>query len=369
MSGESAVVVAGILAGEQGDIVAAVDSLRRAGLQVWVFDTTPVNRHRTLGGAAVHVRQIRWTDSFSAARNSGIEVLQAETEASAVLWVDTDERLMRGSLTELEAVARSLEGQLLAVAPIIEADGFQVTGVARMHSLRNGIRFTGHVHEYLADRDGQPVAYSSSKIVIAHETYAHWDRAGRNRLLLEKQIALDSCNPRWRPFLVRDAGSELSTGKIILANRQQALLRSQGDVGGIDLATYTRMIAWHTAWHLVSRGASGLVDDALKDYQILDDEARSELLYLRLIASVIAGQRFEPILLQCLAFRQASLGDREDFPWLDAGIAVALDHQGRAVDAAEYRAESSVYTDSFCEDSRLRPEFNQGTGAFGAVGR
>lgn len=361
-------MVAGILAGERGNIIAAVDSLSRAGLQVWIFDTTSDNRHRFLGSADVHVRQVPWEESFSAARNSGIELLQSETEAPAVLWVDTDERLTRGSLAELEAVARRLGGQPLAVAPIIEADGFQVTGVARMHSLRNGIRFVGHVHEYLTDQDGDPIDYLSSKIVITHENYAEWDRVGRNKSLLEKQIALDPLNLRWRPFLVRDAGSALSTGKIILVNRQQAPLRSARDVGGMDMMTYTRMIAWHTAWQLASRGAGGLVDSALEGYESLNDEARSELLYLRLISSVIAGQQYEEMLMQCLAFRQASLSDH-DFPWLDAGIAVALDHQGRAADAEEYRSESTVYTDSFCTDSRLRPEFKPHVGAFGSVRR
>lgn len=355
----STALVGAVLAGPAGDVARAVGSLSASGVEAWVFDTTSDRRHAELSCAGVNVVNLTWPNSFAQARNDALAVLRSHSEAACVLWLDGDEILERTSPARLSREVHKAVRAPVGLCPTIRAGEFSTQGVARLHGLRGGLRFRGIVHEYLETEHGESIPYGPSAIRIVHDDYGDWDRSARNDVLSRRQIADDPANPRWRPFWVRDSAKLLKSTEIVSANRQQSEITQPGVVGGIERDVYTRMIAWHTSWHLVNRGMPDLVERSLHAYRCDDDEATSEILYLRLVALAIAGVDSTELMVTASVLRQASLADGKEYPWLDAGIAVALDASGRRADADAYRAESVPFSDPFCDDSRLRPQFSR----------
>lgn len=355
----STALVGAVLAGQAGNVARAVGSLSASGVEAWVFDTTPDRRHAELSRAGVTVVDLTWPNSFAQARNDALAVLRSRSEAACVLWLDGDEILERTTQARLSREVEKAVRGAIGLCPKIRAGAFSTQGVARLHGLRGDLRFRGTVHEYLETELGESVPYELSSIRIVHDDYGDWDRSSRNDKLSRRQIAEDPANPRWRPFWVRDSAKLLKSAEIVSANRQQSEIMQSGAVGGIERDVYTRMIAWHTSWHLVNRGAPDLVERSLHAYRCDVDEAASEILYLRLVALAIAGVDSTELMVRASALRQTSLADRKEYPWLDAGIAVALDASGRRADADAYRAESVPFSDAFCDDSRLRPQFSR----------
>ncbi|WIE72562.1 hypothetical protein [Curtobacterium sp. MCJR17_020] len=321
-----------------------------------VFDTTSDERHARLAQAGVTVTSLRWDGSFASARNRALESMQLRRSGEYVLWIDSDERLR---VPPSEQSLKALDSRTVACPRIKDTD-FETQGVARVHKIK-GFVFDGLVHEYLKTVDGDPAIHRSDPALIEHDGYSNWDRRPRNDRLLRRQIALEPENLRWRPFWVRDSGQSLSDREIARAIREQAALPTWcPELGGLTPSEYMRMIAWHGAWHLISRGSSRLVGPALSRFHLGDDESASEVLYLRLIAEAISGHIADSLIDEAFAFRSRTLDRDDEFPWLDAGVAVALEAAGRRSEADIYRSASPAFNDPFCEDSRLRPSFMTG---------
>jgi len=357
---ERPAVVAAVLGGARGDLDGCVRSLTSSGLGVQLFDTTVDGRHQRFRSKSVYVERVTWPGSFAEARNEALISMRRRSVGSAVLWVDSDERLVGGWPSEFEAVSSTLPQ--VAWCPTIHDARFSTSGVGRIHQLEGDSRFTGPVHEYLVDGGGDPLAYRPCSVVLHHEGYEGVDRSERNAPLLQRAIAEDEENPRWRAFQIRDVGGSMSTAEIARALRAQAQLGEfAGTIGGLGSADYTRMIAWHSANHIVQRGGSTLLEPALRRFHSTDLEVQSELLYLRLIASAVVGMLDEQVILESFDLRRASLESAIETPWLDAGIAVSLELAGRKGEAEAYRADSNPYTDVFCSESRLRAEWHPNT--------
>ena len=356
---EATHLVGAVLAGERGDADRCVGSLVRFGIRVEVFDTTEDQRQARLTQAGVTVTPLAWLDSFADARNRALDVLRATGDASSVLWLDTDERLVKRPDDRLLRSLRIGEAGSAVFCPSIRDARLEVQGVGRLHSLRTATKFVGLVHEYLTDRDGGCLVYRPCEALIEHDGYDSWSRTERNKRLLELQVVTDSENPRWWAFLVRDAGSVLPPLELTRAIRAFAALCPYSDViGGITPADYTRMTAWHGAWNLVCKGGAAMVEPALRRLRVRgDDDLLSEILYLRLVASVISGSGVADLLEEAFECRRRSIALGREQPWLDAGISVGLESEGRRGEANAYRAESRPFTDPFCVDSELRPEF------------
>lgn len=357
MNDTSTRLVGAVLAGERGDLDRAVDSLCSAGVRAEVFDTTPDHRYRRIARAGVTVTPIAWAESFAAARNAGIDSMVARAVGDVALWIDTDEQLSPPSLDGrdlLDGVARSD----YVLCPEIKDSRFSTQGVARLHSLDGRTRFAGRVHEYLVRSTGEPIDYRSIDLSIRHRGYSEWSRVPRNDRMLRQAIVEDGSNPRWRPFWVRDAGVELDPREIAGAIREQARIGPfQGSIGGMTSDDYTRMIAWHGLWNVVDKSPSPFISPALSRLKAIGSEAVSELLYLRIISEAVLGLVSDRLLAEAFDHRRATLAQSDDFPWLDAGICVALDANGRVGEAEAYRSESTPFSDPFCEDSRLRDRF------------
>jgi len=362
MGNESARLIGAVLAGERGNVRRCVDSLRREGLPVEVFDTTSDRRYQRLARAGVTVTPITWADSFAGARNEGIDSMRSRDVGDAVLWVDTDEVVEPGGVSELrESIAAAVRATAeYALCPEIVDERYQTNGVARVHSLDGGTRFRGRVHEYVVRVDGGPLPYQSCNLRIHHDGYSEWDRTPRNRELLAREIEGDGVNPRWRPFWIRDAGSGSDAGVIARLIREQARLDvTEQSIGGLSSDEYTRMIAWHATWNVANRAPSPLLQPALSRLRAIGVEVESELLYLRIVADAMLGSVDSNVLDAAFEFRRRTISTSEEFPWLDAGISIALDANGREIEARAYRAESTLFSDPFTEDSTLRPRFRQ----------
>lgn len=357
-------LVGAVLAGEHGDIDRCVDSLLACGLPVQLFDTTTDRRHERLRGQGVNPVALKWGQSFGEARNRALDAMVRSTGASAVLWLDSDEEITESG--DLRRMAEHVSTTAVALCPLITDGTFETHGVARVHALDAHTRFVGSVHEYLVNQGGNAVAYQACKLTISHEGYGDRDRSHRNAGLLLQEVQNDPLNVRWRPFLIRDAGRLLPSKAISRLIREFAALDSPvRPVGGILLSDYVRMIAWHGAWHLVERGDAVLVDPALRRFTGLDLPTETEIMYLRLISSVVAGGLRDSLLDEAFSCRRSSMRMGHDAPWLDAGIAIGLAELGRFAESAAYRRESDLYSDPFCFESELRPSFS-GAPGFGA---
>jgi hypothetical protein len=359
MPDESMRLVGAVLAGERGNIDRCVGSLRSLGVAVELFDTTESQRHAGLVRDGVRLTPLKWAGSFADARNSALDVMRTHDPARTVLWVDSDERLLKRPDERTLRQIRNHGSGPLVLCPSIRDSRHEVKGVGRLHSLRAPLRFVGRVHEYLTSTSETPAEYGSCDVAIEHSGYDDWDRTSRNDQLLRGQLAVDSDNPRWRPFWVRDAGAVLTAHEIGRAIREFAALgRFDEAIGGIAPADYTRMIAWHGAWHLITTGNAAMVDPALRRLPLHDDDdALSEVLYLRLVSNVMSCRPVEDVLVDAFSCRRRSLRLGAEQPWLDAGISIALDADGRHAEASAYRADSSSFTDPFCVDSELRMEY------------
>lgn len=347
-------LVVAVLAGADGDLGRAIATVRERRLPLWIFDTTPDERHRRTvpEGPDVEVVATPWPKSFAAARNTGLEIIERSSRAyTHVLWLDSDEHLESRPLVEDLSKMGSRVG-----CPTISDPTTATQGVARVIPLGQQLRYRGLVHEYVVDSRARACTLVPVSGEIIHEGYERRDRSTRNTDLLLQQIRHTPTEIRWRPFLVRDGHKRLSSEQLVRLNEEQATLpHSSEDVGGITEPEYLSMLARYTCLALLGRNEARLADAVLAAHETTDTQASSELLYLRLMSQAVANQIDMDLFAVALDKRVSSVArEAEDQPWLDAAIAHILDVMGEHEDATAYRTQSTRYTDEFFIDSEIR---------------
>lgn len=346
-------VVVAVLAGADGDVGAAVESVLGHGLSAFLFDTTEDGRHLVHSSEVIRVVRLSWTNSFADARNRGMDLIEQEAASFRhVLWLDSDE--------VLESVADRWDESLdpgHVGTPQIYDSVLETHDVGRIVPLASGIRFHGLVHEYLVAADARPMPYAPVSIRIRHEGYEGRDRSRRNSALLLKQIEEDDGNCRWRPFLLRDGGALLTEGQICeLTQQQMKLSPPEGPVGGIAAADYEGMTFRSAALALLKRNKAAKADELLSRCTASARSSESELLYLKVMVQAVANAIDTSLFQDIVRFRTSDLSQPSDadMPWLDAAIAHVLELMGDQDAADDYRQQSTPYTDEFFISSKIR---------------
>lgn len=342
-----------MLAGDDARAARAVSSARGFDLPVHVFDTSPGESHRCLRELGAVVERVRWNDSFADARNAGLDLVEAcASRHDWILWIDADEYL-----EDLRFVPPPAHVSGMAYCPVIKDPEFLIHTVGRIHSLHEGLRFRGSVHEYLVGVSGHAVDYFPTATTLWHDGYAEVDRSIRNMRLLRRQMRIEPEEARWIAFLLRDGNQRLSIQEIVTLHRKLARTSDRAKrEGGMSHSDYIRMAAWATSTSLCRQGRPEAVRDSLEPYEPADRELSWELVYLRLIGALHAGTPDTALFAELIRARTS--GELDDdvhvLGRLDAVIAAYLDVLGAGADAVAYRRQSTRYSDAFFLDSRLR---------------
>lgn len=203
---------------EERCIARAVESLRDAVDRVIVLDTGSTDRTRELAAAAgADVHEAPWPDDFAAARNTALEISDADLR----FVVDADEWLVEGG-DWLGGPARegSASVGLARVRSTSEADGIVVESTTvseRLLPVR--VRYAGAVHE-MPSHD-MPVR--DTPIVLAHDGYEPEQatrKRGRNEALLRRELLARPDDP----YLTYQLGKDLQAQERYPESAEQYLL-------------------------------------------------------------------------------------------------------------------------------------------------
>jgi glycosyltransferase involved in cell wall biosynthesis len=183
-----------IVKNEANFLPACLASLQGIVDEVVVVDTGSTDRTREIaesGGARVF--DFPWTGDFSAARNHGLEHCTSEW----ILYIDADERIRPGSVTNLgaELASNSHVAYQVLLHPL---QGFTSFWILRLFRNEPAIRFRGVIHEnlwpavqeYRAANGGE---VGNSGLILDHDGYeGNQERKNqRNLPLLLKNIEQD----------------------------------------------------------------------------------------------------------------------------------------------------------------------------------
>lgn len=182
--------------------------------EIVVVDTGSTDRTREIAReCGARVEEFVWIDDFAAARNAAIEAATSDW----ILMLDADERLDPASGPLLRGLARQTPSHVHALAPVIEnrpLSGERVltstVAVPRFFPRRAELRFVGAIHEvvtYIPD-PRRTLRYPAPQIRLIHygydpEVYTERDKDARNLVLLEREVANGSDDPRMPFFLLQ----------------------------------------------------------------------------------------------------------------------------------------------------------------------
>jgi len=201
-----------IVRDEEAMLPECLASARRAVDRMIVVDTGSSDGTRDVARRfGAEVVEHAWSDDFAAARNAGLE----RVDAGYVLVLDADERLTSRAARVLRDAARRgrVDVGLLPLHDAASADARPADVVAgrarrgepillpRLLRWSEDLRFEGVVHESIAryaSRPGRRIEALDAPIVhygAAPEVRAERGKDERNRALLERRCALEPENP------------------------------------------------------------------------------------------------------------------------------------------------------------------------------
>lgn len=176
-------------------------SIREVADQIVVVDTGSTDN--TVAIARSHGAEVYpydWSGDFAAARNESIKYARGDW----ILWLDADERLDEGSISELRSLLKAETKPVTYIIPIYnylqDGKNYKISSAHRLFTNNKGICFEGRIHEQ--------VAYSISRlggverpcnVILHHYGYGLDDAAQekknkRNRVLLETMVAEEPDN-------------------------------------------------------------------------------------------------------------------------------------------------------------------------------
>lgn len=185
-----------IVKNEEQFLDECLKSVREVADQIVVVDTGSTDN--TVAIARSHKAEVysfEWIGDFAAARNESIKHACGDW----ILWLDADERLDKGSISELHSLLKPETKPIAYIIPIYnylqDGKNYKISSAHRLFTNGQGIQFQGRIHEQ--------VAYSISRlggserpcnIILHHYGYALEDAAQeqknrRNRVLLEAMVA------------------------------------------------------------------------------------------------------------------------------------------------------------------------------------
>ncbi|SFO93641.1 glycosyltransferase [Salibacterium halotolerans] len=201
-----------------------IHSLRDEVDEIIVIDTGSTDETLSIIGQLneghIKVLQTTWEEDFSKLRNLGID----ESNDGWLFFIDADEWLNSNEkylLKEFLSLFSTfpLKYQLTLSPLIKDKNEGDIMGVKRIFHKRSEIRFYGKVHEE-PRRHGDATLQSQENInlrlPIYHDGYMpdileEKNKAERNLRLLFKMREIESYNPRWLYFLIREGMDTVSS--------------------------------------------------------------------------------------------------------------------------------------------------------------
>jgi len=188
-------IVAAMIVRDEGEQLAAcLDSLDGIVDRIEVADTGSLDDTIAIARAAgAHITEIGWRNDFAWARN---QVRERCLDATYMLWIDADERLVCDDAANLRKVlatnARLHPGYRFAIHNLTDDGDRTHSFVARRIVDPNVVQFEGAVHEQPIRLDGNPLRDAMlAGLSIDHHGYEDALVAQRNKAERNLRIATD----------------------------------------------------------------------------------------------------------------------------------------------------------------------------------
>lgn len=188
-------LVAAMIVRDEGEQLAAcLDSLDGIVDRIEVADTGSLDDTIAIARAAgAHITEIGWRNDFAWARN---QVRERCLDATYMLWIDADERLVCDDAANLRKVlatnARLHPGYRFAIHNLTDDGDRTHSFVARRIVDPNVVQFEGAVHEQPIRLDGNPLRDAMlAGLSIDHHGYEDALVAQRNKAERNLRIATD----------------------------------------------------------------------------------------------------------------------------------------------------------------------------------
>ncbi|HWQ74635.1 MAG TPA: glycosyltransferase [Syntrophomonas sp.] len=204
-----------IVKDEEGWLGRCLDSVASIADEIIVVDTGSTDGTKAVGREhKAKVYDFEWTESFSAARNFGLE----KATGKWVMWLDADEELELEDAGVFKRILAESKSDLWMIPLINYYGGFPpdsnrayLYAGARLFRNHKDYRFTGRIHEHLDVR--QILDYSAPKVMpgakIHHYGYMDQlveskNKNARNLSMLLKETE----NPEYDPWIDYHIASE-----------------------------------------------------------------------------------------------------------------------------------------------------------------
>lgn len=189
-----------IVRDEAENLPVCLNSVRGLADEIWVVDTGSTDGTPELAQAlGANVLHFTWIDDFSAARNQGLELAQAEW----ILVLDADEQLVEeDKQIILDALARegteSVAAFILPICSLLGdgAEGKEMNYNVRLFRNRRSHRYEGAIHEQIAPsicRNSPEMKLVTLSARVLHcgylaETIETKQKPARNLAIVERQL-------------------------------------------------------------------------------------------------------------------------------------------------------------------------------------